>query len=218
MTPSSQHILMSVSKSLLGLLIGILIDQYLFKPDQLATDILPELEHTAYRGASIRQLLDMRTGVVFEEDYLATQGKIIEYRKATNWNPVAKNEPESDLRSFYNLLTESDGPHGGNFHYVSPNTDLLGWLIEKASGSRYADLMEELIWKPMGATYPASITVDRLGAPRVAGGMSSTARDLAIIGQLIINNGIYNERQIIPSDWITAVSYTHLTLPTSDLV
>ena len=205
MTPSSQHILMSVSKSLLGLLIGILIDQYLFKPDQLATDILPELEHTAYRGASIRQLLDMRTGVVFEEDYLATQGKIIEYRKATNWNPVAKNEPESDLRSFYNLLTESDGPHGGNFHYVSPNTDLLGWLIEKASGSRYADLMEELIWKPMGATYPASITVDRLGAPRVAGGMSSTARDLAIIGQLIINNGVYNDRQIIPSDWITDI-------------
>jgi CubicO group peptidase (beta-lactamase class C family) len=147
----------------------------------------------------------MRTGVVFEEDYLATQGKIIEYRKATNWNPVAKNEPERDLRSFYNLLTESDGPHGGKFHYVSPNTDLLGWLIEKASGSRYADLMEELIWKPMGATYPASITVDRLGAPRVAGGMSSTARDLAIIGQLIINNGVYNERQIIPSDWITDI-------------
>ena len=196
---------MSVSKSLLGLLIGILIDQNLFKPDQLATDILPELERTAYQGVSIQQLLDMRAGVVFEEDYLATQGKIIEYRKATNWNPVAKNEPESDLRSFYNLLTESDGPHGGNFHYVSPNTDLLGWLIEKASGSRYANLMEELIWKPMGATYPASITVDRLGAPRVAGGMSSTARDLAIIGQLIINNGVYNERQIIPSDWITDI-------------
>jgi CubicO group peptidase (beta-lactamase class C family) len=205
MTPSSQHILMSVSKSLLGLLIGILVDQNLFKPGHLATDILPELERTAYRGVSIRQLLDMRTGVVFEEDYLATQGKIIEYREATNWNPVAKNEPESDLRSFYNLLTESDGPHGGKFHYVSPNTDLLGWLIEKASGSRYADLMEELIWKPMGATYPASITVDRLGAPRVAGGMSSTARDLAIIGQLIINNGVYNERQIIPSDWITDI-------------
>ena len=103
MNPSSQHILMSVSKSLLGLLIGVLIDQNLFKPNQQATDILPEVERTAYQGVSIQQLLDMRAGVVFEEDYLATQGKIIEYRKATNWNPVAKNEPESDLRSFYNL-------------------------------------------------------------------------------------------------------------------
>ena len=205
MTLSSQHILMSVSKSLLGLLIGILIDQNLFKLDQLATDILPELEATAYKGASIRQLLDMRTGVAFEEDYLATHGKIIDYRKATNWNPAPKDEPESDLRSFYSHLTGSDGPHGENFHYVSPNTDLLGWLIEKASGSRYVDLMEELIWKPMGATYPASMTVDRLGAPRVAGGMSSTARDLAIIGQLIINNGVHNNKQIVPSDWITDI-------------
>ena len=205
MTLSSQHILMSVSKSLLGLLIGILIDQNLFKLDQLATDILPELEATAYKGASIRQLLDMRTGVAFEEDYLATHGTIIDYRKATNWNPASKDEPESDLRSFYSQLTGSDGPHGENFHYVSPNTDLLGWLIEKASGSRYVDLMEELIWKPMGATYPASMTVDRLGAPRVAGGMSSTARDLAIIGQLIINNGVHNNKQIVPSDWITDI-------------
>ena len=205
MTLNSQHILMSVSKSLLGLLIGILIDQNLFKLDQLATDILPEFEATAYKGASIRQLLDMRTGVAFEEDYLATHGKIIDYRKATNWNPASKDEPESDLRSFYSQLTGANGPHGENFHYVSPNTDLLGWLIEKASGSRYVDLMEELIWKPMGATYPASMTVDRLGAPRVAGGMSSTARDLAIIGQLILNNGVHNNKQIVPSDWITDI-------------
>ena len=205
MTRSSQHILMSVSKSLLGLLIGILIDQNLFKLDQLATGILPELEATAYKDASIRQLLDMRTGVAFKEDYLATHGKIIDYRKATNWNPAPKDEPESDLRSFYSQLKGADGPHGENFHYVSPNTDLLGWLIEKASGSRYVDLMEELIWKPMGATYPASMTVDRLGAPRVAGGMSSTARDLAIIGQLIINNGVHNNKQIVPSDWITDI-------------
>ena len=205
MTRNSQHILMSVSKSLLGLLMGILIDQNLFTLDQLATDILPELEATAYKDASIRQLLDMRTGVAFKEDYLATHGKIIDYRKATNWNPAPKDEPESDLRSFYSHLTGSDGPHGENFHYVSPNTDLLGWLIEKASGSRYVDLMEVLIWKPMGATYPASMTVDRLGAPRVAGGMSSTARDLAIIGQLIINNGVHNNKQIVPSDWITDI-------------
>lgn len=202
MTKDSLHILMSVSKSLLGLLIGILIDQKILNTDQLVTDIIPELENTAYKGASVRQLLDMRTGVSFDEDYLATNGKIIDYRKATNWNPLSKDDHESNLRSFYKLLKNSDGPHGGNFHYVSPNTDLLGWLIERASGSRYSDLMSELLWKPIGATRPANITVDRLGAPRVAGGMCTTARDLAIVGQLILENGTYNNKQIIPSSWI----------------
>lgn len=206
MTQNSQHILMSVSKSLLGLLIGILIDQKCLQPDQLITTIIPELEATAYKGASIRQLLDMRASISFDEDYLATQGRIIDYRKATNWDPIPRDEPQTDLRSFYNLLTESDGPHGQEFHYVSPNTDLLGWLIERASGCRYVDLMEELLWQPIQATFPASITVDRLGAPRVAGGISTTARDLALIGQLIIDYGSYNNKQIVPSDWISDIT------------
>jgi hypothetical protein len=66
--------------------------------------------------------------------------------------------------------------------------------------------MEELLWQPIQATFPASITVDRLGAPRVAGGISTTARDLALIGQLIIDHGSYNNKQIIPSDWISDIT------------
>src|SRR5882672_3103755 len=78
MTPASQHILMSVSKSMLGLLILRLgLD-----PAREITHWVPELEGTAYRGATLRHLLDMRTGVAFEEDYLATSGPIVEYRKS----------------------------------------------------------------------------------------------------------------------------------------
>ena len=187
MTAETPHILMSVSKSMLGLLAGLLAARGDLQLDSPVTKIIPEVAATAYQGATLRQLLDMRAGVAFNEDYLATSGPIIEYRKATNWAPLGPGESPSDLRSFYENLRENDGAHGGRFHYVSPNTDLLGWVIERATGERYADLMSEFLWKPVGAERSAYITVDRLGAPRCAGGMCATARDLARVGQWLIN-------------------------------
>ena len=94
------HILMSVSKSLLGLLTGILVFQGKIDPDELVTVGVPELIGTAYEGASVRHLLDMRAGVAFDEDYMATFGSIVEYRKSTNWNPPGPGESPSDLCSF----------------------------------------------------------------------------------------------------------------------
>jgi len=201
MSGDSPHILMSVSKSMLGLLAGILASRNVLDPGRRVTDIVPELKATAYEGATVRQLLDMRAGISFDEDYLATSGPIVEYRKATGWNPLGPGEIASDLRSYFSTLKIPDGKHGGRFHYVSPNTDLLGWVIERASGSRYADLMSELLWQPMGAERSAYITVDRLGAPRCAGGMCMTTRDLARVGQLVLEGG----KGIVPSDWIEDV-------------
>ncbi len=120
------HILMSVSKSMLGLLAGVLAEQGVLDLEREVTHILPELERTAYRGASVRQLLDMRAGILWDEDYHAVSGPIIEYRKSTSWNPLGPGEAPSDLRSFFGKLEKNDGAHGGRFHYVSPNTDLLG--------------------------------------------------------------------------------------------
>ena len=120
------HILMSVSKSLLGLLAGILVEDGTLDPAAPVTGYIPEVADTAYAGATVRHLLDMRAGVAFEENYLATSGAIIAYRKAQNWNPPEPGDPPSDLRSFYAGMTGTDGPHGDRFHYVSPNTDLLG--------------------------------------------------------------------------------------------
>ena len=182
MTPQAPHILMSVSKSMLALLAGMLD----LDPERRVTDFVPELQQSAYRGATVRHLLDMRAGVAFNEDYLATSGPIVEYRKATGWNPVAPGDQPSDLHSFLATLREQDVAHGGPMHYVSPNSDLLGWVIERATGRRYAELMSELVWQPAGAEYSAYITVDRLGAPRCAGGMCVTLRDLARVGQWAI--------------------------------
>jgi CubicO group peptidase (beta-lactamase class C family) len=177
MTDETPHILMSVSKSMLGLLAS----EIGLDTEREVLDFVPELGSTAYSAATIRHLLDMRAGIAWDEDYLATSGPIIEYRKATGWNPLGPGEAPSDLRSFLKTLKDT-APHGGRLHYVSPNSDLLGWVIERATGRRYADLMSELVWKRLGAERSAYITVDRLGAPRCAGGMCVTLRDLARVG------------------------------------
>ncbi len=202
MTAETPHILMSVSKSLSGLLAGILADAGRLDAEAPVSRYVPEIEDTVYRGATVRHLLDMRVGILFDEDYLATSGPIVAYRQATGWNPVDPAAPPPDLRSFYSRLTEADGEHGGRFHYVSTNTDLLAWVIERAAGERYADLMSRLLWAPAGAGRPACITVDRLGAPRAAGGMCVTARDLARIGQAMVEGGSRDGRQVLPQGWI----------------
>jgi CubicO group peptidase (beta-lactamase class C family) len=104
MTAETPHILMSVSKSVLGLLTGILVGEGILDPDRQVTTVIPEVTETAYKGATIRHLLDMRTGVAFDEDYTATSGPIVEYRKATNWHPLGPGECPTDLRSFYQCL------------------------------------------------------------------------------------------------------------------
>jgi CubicO group peptidase (beta-lactamase class C family) len=202
MTVDTPHILMSVSKSMLGLVAGVLASRGGLDLAAPVTALIPELAGSAYRGATLRQLLDMRAGIRFDEDYTAASGAIIRYRKAQGWNPPDPGEKPSDLRSFFASLTEADGPHDGRFHYVSPNTDLLGWAIERASGMRYADLVSALLWRPMGAARSASITVDRLGAPRCAGGFCATTRDLARVGLLIARDGRRDGRQVIPAEWI----------------
>ena len=94
---------------------------------------------TAYENATIREALDMRVGVYFDEDYRAQEGPIIDYRYAANWNPTPEPKVGLTLKKFLKSLSKRDGEHGRDFHYVSPNTDLLAWLFETASGKRYSD-------------------------------------------------------------------------------
>src|SRR5579871_2330275 len=205
MTADTPHILMSVSKSLTAVVAGILTAQGKLDPEQKVVSLIPELKDSLYSGATVRHVLDMRVGIDFDEDYLATSGPIIEYRKSTNWNPLGPGERPSDLRTFLAGLTQRNGPDGGPFHYVSTNTDLLGWILERASGVRFADLISNLLWKPMGAQGSAYITVDRLGAPRCAGGICTTVMDLARVGQLIVQKGRRDNAPIIPAAWIEDV-------------
>ena len=201
-SPDVPHIWMSVSKSVLGLVAGVVAGRGQLDVDAPLTELIPELEGSAFAGATVRDALDMRVGIRFDEDYLATGGAIIEYRKSHLWDPVPVGESATDMRSFLLTLAERDGEHNGRFHYVSPNTDLLGWVLERATGTRYADLVSEVLWQPIGAERDAYITVDRLGAPRCAGGFCATPRDMARIGRLFVTGGRHGGVQVVPERWI----------------
>jgi CubicO group peptidase (beta-lactamase class C family) len=202
MASTTPHILMSVSKSLTAIIAGILIDKGTLNPATKIVSIIPELANTVYSSTTVQHVLDMRVGLDFDEDYLATSGPIVEYRKSTNWLPLAPGERPSDLRHFLSNLKDRAGPDGGPLHYVSTNTDLLGWILERSTGQRFSDLLSTLLWQPMGAEASSYITVDRLGAPRCAGGICTTVLDLARVGQLIVQGGQRDGVRIIPSPWI----------------
>ena len=201
-SPHVPHILMSVSKSVLGLLAGAVLAETNTAVDTPITEVLPELRHSAWAGATLQHALDMQVSIDFDEDYLATGGAIIAYRKAQGWNPVDAADRPSDLRQFFPSLQSDGGTHGKHFHYVSPNTDMMGWALERIAGARYSDLLSELLWQPMGAADDAYITVDRLGAARAAGGLCTTARDLARLGVLVAEGGAVGTRQVLPEHWV----------------
>lgn len=199
------HIWMSVSKSVLGLVAGIVAGRGQLDVDAPLTEVIPELGGTAFAGATVRDALDMRVGIGFDEDYQATAGPIIEYRKSHLWDPVPVGESPTDLRSFLLTLTRRDGAHSGRFHYVSPNTDLLGWVLERATATRYSDLVSETLWQPIQAEVDAYITVDRFGAPRCAGGFCATPRDMARLGRLFVTGGRSGSIQVVPESWISDI-------------
>jgi CubicO group peptidase (beta-lactamase class C family) len=196
------HIIFSVSKSLTALVAGILADRGLLDPDAPVTDYLPEAANSAYGDCTVRHVLDMTVSIAFEENYLDATGAFARYRETTGWNPVSDPARPQDLRSFLLTLGRGEQPHGETVHYVSPNTDLLGWILERASGLRFSDLMANLLWQPMGAESDAYVTVDRLGAPRTAGGICTTLRDLARVGEVMRCRGLANGRQVVPGWWI----------------
>lgn len=194
------HILFSVSKSVTAILAGVLWGDGLLDPDAPVTRYVPELGQSAYGDVTVRHLLDMTVSLQFNEDYLNPDELYLRYRQATGWNP---RQPDTEtMYGFLARLKKNTHPHGERFHYRSPNSDLLGWVIERASGRKLAELLSERIWKPMGAESDAYITLDPAGAARTAGGICMRIADLARFGEMIRCRGIANGRQIVPGAWI----------------
>ncbi len=202
LTPEARHIVFSVSKSITASFSGVLVDRGLLDPDAPVARYVPEVAGSAYGDCTVRHVLDMTVSVNFVEDYLDTTGDYARYRASTGWIPIADPARLSDMRSFLVTLKRGAEPHGARYHYVSPNSDLLGWILERASGVRYAQLASELLWQPMGAECDGDIAVDRLGAPRSAGGISAAMRDLGRFGELMRRRGMAGNRQVLPGWWI----------------
>ena len=200
--PALPHVIFSISKSVTGCLAGCLAAEGIIDPDEPAGRYIPEAAGGAYGDCSIRHILDMAVDIAFEEVYLNPDGDYARYREATGWNPIRDAARLADQRSFLLTLKRAGKPHGHAFHYVSPNSDFLGWLLERAAGRPYADLVSDYIWRPMGARSAGYVTVDRLGAARAAGGVCVTARDLALLGVAMRDGGAVAGRQVIPRDWV----------------
>jgi CubicO group peptidase (beta-lactamase class C family) len=200
MQANTPHLLMSVSKSIVGCVSGILVGQGRLDPDAPVTRYVPEIVGSGYDGATVRNLLDMRTGVAFSEAYENPDAQVRVIERYMGWHPL----DDSGRIGMYAYLTSlaAEGPHGGPFVYRSADTDVLGWVCERAAGVRMADLVSNLIWAPMGTEFDAEITCDPVGSAVHDGGISAAGRDLARFGMLLFNDGWVGTRAVVPAEWL----------------
>ena len=202
MAPHTPHLVCSVSKSICGTLGGVLVERGLLDPDKPVTHYVPEVASSVYGSCTVRNLLDMTVAIKFDEDYDDPEGDVVKYRLCNGWDVLPNGTAQGDQRSFLATLRPNGGPHGKVFHYVSTNTDVLGWVYEKACGKPYAQILSDYVWAPMGAEDDAYITLDTHGASRSAGGVCATVRDLGRFGEMIRNRGLANGTQVVPGSWI----------------
>ena len=207
--PDRQHIVFSITKSMASLLAGILVSKKLIDVQRPITDYLPELGKSAYAMATIRHLLDMQIASAFHEDYLDTDGIFMAYRRASGLCPIEDSDRSGGLRDFLTKIPASDGAHGTCYHYCSPHSDVLGWVIERCGGASFAELFSLHILAPCGAAHEAYITLDSFGAPRVSGGLCITVYDLLRIGKMVCDGGIVAGKQVVPKSWIDDIYGPH---------
>jgi CubicO group peptidase (beta-lactamase class C family) len=171
-------------------------------PQALVTHYLPELEATAYHDATVQHVLDMTSGVVFDETYTATDSHMAQLDAACGWKqPMNPAWPKS-VWELILTLTETECPHGKSFRYRSIETDVLAFVLQRASGVPLAELVSRELWAPMGAEEDAYFTVDSEGYALADGGFNATLRDYARFALLHLCGGAANGKQIVPKAWI----------------
>ena len=202
LTPVATHLLFSVTKSVTGVLAGLVVDRCGLSVDARVGEIIPEVASSGFGDATVRDLLDMRVSIDYDEIYDDSTGMMARYREAIGWLPPTDPANPPDLHGYLASMGRRDGRHGGAFRYLSPISDMLGWVCERAAGRPYAEMLSEWIWAPMGAWCSADIAVDRLGAPRTAGGLAATLRDMGRFTEMVRNGGVADGRQVVPASWI----------------
>lgn len=200
--PHGTHLAMSVTKSIVGVVAGILSSSGRLDPKAPITGYLPELEATAYRGASVQNLLDMASGVTFDESYTTPGSHMQQIDQACGWKEHTKPGWPRTMWDLILSLDELDREHGQVFNYRSIETDVLGLVLQRAGKRTLADLISDELWAPMGAEEDAYITVDHRGLALADGGFCATLRDYGRLAKLVLDGGKRDGRQIIPADWI----------------
>lgn len=192
----------SISKAVTALLCGIAIDEGYMTIKDPITKYIQELEaaDTLFEQLTIEHLLDMRTGLNFKEEY--------------SWNPfskMAKLYYGDDVISHFKKLTFREKP-GTAHYYNSMATALLGVAIERAVDRPFSKYLEDKVWHPLDMECDAYITLDdaKHRQAKAYGGLVSNVRDLAKIGRLYINGGIYDGKRIVSEEWIKRSTHADL--------
>lgn len=198
----TRHLLFSVSKSLVAAVVGALNEAGAIDFEAPVTTFVPALANCGYAGATVRHLLDMRSGIKFSEDYDDPAAEIHLLDQAMGWAPKRSADAPSTLRDFLLTLRQQSG-HGGPFQYRSCETDVLGWICEVAAAQRMPELMSELLWSRIGAQCDATIGVDGAGTGFFDGGVSACLTDMLRFGSLFLCDGVsLTGRQVLPAAWI----------------
>ncbi len=200
-----KHAIMSMTKSVTGLLAEIMVAEGTLDDTALVAEIIPEIGESAFATATVRQVMDMTTGVQYSEDYSDPNADIWLYSAAAS--PLPKPEGYEGPNGYWEYLQQvkPDGNHGDAFHYKTINSDMLGWMISRVSGQSVTELASERLWRRMGAEQDAYQTVDGKGVPFAGGGITAGLRDLGRLGQLMLDGGEINGERLFPAEVVETI-------------
>ena len=203
MTPRTLHLSQSVAKSTIGILFGIFAGRGEIDLQSPLSRYLPELENTGWRGASVQQVLNMTSGIKFDETYSDPYSDIGQSDVASGWKPVPTDSDANfkwptDIWSQIVELKNTTRPHGAAFEYRSIETDVLAFCLERVAGKRLPQILSEEIWQKLGMEESANFTVDPASYALASGGLNATLRDYARFGQMVLQNGA----GIVPESYV----------------
>lgn len=201
-TPDKIAGVFSVTKSVTSLLCGIAVDEGAIKSvDDAVTEYLPELKKgdPMWQKLTIRHLLDMQSGLDFDDTYSLS----LKQKDLRRLNAMAKLNYGRNIPAQVRKLKFRCEP-GTEYRYESMTTEILGLVIERATGRRFADYLEEKVWTPLGMESSAYLSYDskKHHTPHAFGGLAVAMLDLAKIGRLYLNKGVWDGKRIVSESWI----------------
>lgn len=206
MAPGDQHLLFSCTKSYCGLLAEILAARGQLDFSRTIESYAPEMASSAYAGATVRQVADMTDGVHFSEDYTDYTADIYRHAYQMGLSPHDPANPPRGAYASLQTLSVRDYPPGHTFAYRSASTDLLGWIIQRASGKSLSQLYAEEIYPNIGAEGAAYFTIDAAGMEIASMGLNLTLRDFARFGETLRTGGRAGSRQVFPAEAIASIT------------
>jgi CubicO group peptidase (beta-lactamase class C family) len=199
LTPHTQHIAFSVTKSFVATIAAVLIHDGLLDEHATIGTYLPELAAGGYADATVQQLLDMTTGIAYVEDYTDDASSVWSLSRAGGFRPRPPGYAGPDTFYEYVQTLQQAAPHGERFAYKTVNTDTLGWVLRRVTGRTVSELLRDYFWLRLGVEQDAYFTVDATGVEFAGGGLNLTLRDMARFGEMMRLGGRFNDQQIVPS-------------------